>query len=106
MLSVTIAATLTAYYPEHIWIPLVAYPLAASIALGMISGDHHWASDVVGGAIIGQTIGYTIGRAFHERARRSPEPGQHSQAKRTVWDSVTIIPVEGAYHGVLVSAVF
>ena len=30
----------------------------------MIEGDYHWTSEVVAGAIIGTTIGYTTGKNF------------------------------------------
>jgi hypothetical protein len=45
----------------HPWVPLIAYPMALMIGIGMIEGDHHWASDVVAGAMIGHVIGYTTG---------------------------------------------
>ena len=64
----TLAAVLTGYYPDQLWIPLTTYPIAVAIAAGMVSGEYHWASDAVAGALIGQTIGYTVGRAFRRRA--------------------------------------
>lgn len=67
--ATAVAAALSAYYPEHVWIPLIGYPIAILIGVGMIEGDHHWASDVVGGAMIGHAIGYTTGRNL--RAYRS-----------------------------------
>jgi membrane-associated phospholipid phosphatase len=66
-----IASVLTGYYSDRVWIPLVTYPIATAISLGMIAGEHHWASDVVAGALMAQTIGYTIGRAFRRRVDRS-----------------------------------
>jgi membrane-associated phospholipid phosphatase len=62
--SVAVAAALTAYYPERIWIPLLGYPVGLLIGLGMMQGDHHWASDVVAGAMLGHAIGYSVGRSF------------------------------------------
>lgn len=67
--TISIAAALTAYYPESIAVPLVGYPLALAIGIGMIDGDRHWASDVVGGALIGHAIGYSVGRDFRARVR-------------------------------------
>jgi len=67
--TVSIAAALTAYYPDRIWIPFVGYPIAAAIGFGMVVRDSHWASDVVGGALVGQAIGYSVGRAFRKRVR-------------------------------------
>jgi membrane-associated phospholipid phosphatase len=46
--TVSIAAALTAYYPDEIWIPFVGYPIATAIGFGMVVRDSHWASDVVG----------------------------------------------------------
>lgn len=70
--NVTWVAALTAFYPDRPWIPLLGYPLAAAVAVGMIEGDYHWLSDVVAGAVFGQVIGWVVGRDFRERhdARR------------------------------------
>lgn len=65
----SLAASLTAYAGDSIAIPAIAYPLAAGIGVGMVVGDHHWASDVVAGALIGQAIGWSVGRSFRERVQ-------------------------------------
>ena len=67
--TVSIAAALTAYYPDQIWIPFVGYPIATVIGFGMVVRDSHWASDVVGGALVGHAIGYSVGCAFRKRVR-------------------------------------
>jgi membrane-associated phospholipid phosphatase len=67
--TLSIAAALTAYYPDQLWIPLVGYPLAALVGFGMVVRDSHWASDMVGGALMGHAIGYSIGGAFRRRLR-------------------------------------
>jgi membrane-associated phospholipid phosphatase len=67
--TVSIAAALTAYYPDEIWIPFVGYPIATAIGFGMVMRDSHWASDVVGGSLVGHAIGYSVGRAFRNRVR-------------------------------------
>jgi membrane-associated phospholipid phosphatase len=67
--TVSIAAALTAYYPGRLWIPLIAYPIAALIGFGMVDGDRHWASDVVAGGLVGHAIGYSVGSAFRRRAQ-------------------------------------
>jgi membrane-associated phospholipid phosphatase len=67
--ATTVAATLTAYYPEKPWIPLLGYPVALAIGLGMIDLDGHWTSDVVAGTLIGQAVGWSIGRNFRKRVR-------------------------------------
>lgn len=67
----SLAASLSAHAGDSLVVPLVAYPLAAGVAGGMLVGDHHWASDVVAGALLGQAIGWSIGRSFRDR-RRGP----------------------------------
>jgi membrane-associated phospholipid phosphatase len=67
----SLAAAFTAYAGDSVAIPAVAYPIAAGIGVGMVVGDHHWASDVVAGALIGQAIGWSVGRSFRERSRRT-----------------------------------
>lgn len=65
--TLSIAAALTAYYPDEMWVPFVGYPLGILIGLGMVDGDRHWASDVVAGGLIGHAIGYSIGADFRRR---------------------------------------
>lgn len=67
--TTTITAALTAYYPEHWWIPAVGYPLAAFLGVGMLDRNSHWASDAVAGMLLGQAVGFTIGRNFRRRVR-------------------------------------
>ncbi len=62
--AVAMAAALSSYYREHLWVAFVGYPAAIGIGVGMISGEHHWASDVVAGALIGHVIGYTVGNSY------------------------------------------
>jgi hypothetical protein len=35
----------------------------------MLTGDRHWASDIVAGGLIGQGIGWSVGESFADRAR-------------------------------------
>lgn len=85
--TTTITAALTAYYPEHWWIPAIGYPLAAFLGVGMLDRNSHWASDAVAGMLLGQAVGFTIGRNFRHRVRGS---------KRTT-DSFIVTPLsEGA----------
>ncbi|HEY3817447.1 MAG TPA: phosphatase PAP2 family protein [Polyangiaceae bacterium] len=65
--TTAVAAALTGYYPDELWIPFVGYPVALAIGFGLVDGDRHWASDVLAGALIGHAIGYTTGRAFRRR---------------------------------------
>jgi membrane-associated phospholipid phosphatase len=93
--TVSVAAALTAYYPGRLWIPLLAYPIAALIGFGMIDGDRHWASDVVAGGLLGHAIGYSVGSAFRRRAQTGePHP-----------DGVALVPVVApTYCGAMASA--
>lgn len=68
--ATSVVAALTAYYgTDELWIPFVGYPVALAIGFGMLVGDEHWTSDLVTGAVLGQCIGWSIGRAFRERER-------------------------------------
>ena len=67
--TTTIVAALTAYYPEHWFIPVIGYPFAAFLGAGMLDRNSHWASDAVAGMLLGQAVGYTIGRNFRRRVR-------------------------------------
>jgi hypothetical protein len=91
---VSIAAALSAYYPEQLWIPFVGYPLGALIGFGMVVGDDHWASDFVAGVLLGHAIGFSIGSAFRERVR-----GPHTRQDA----GFTVAPlVTPTFHGLSV----
>jgi membrane-associated phospholipid phosphatase len=60
-------SSLVAFYPNEIWLPIVGYPFALAVGLGMIEGDYHWLSDVVAGGLMGYAIGWVIGRNFRQR---------------------------------------
>lgn len=96
--TISIAAALTAYYPDQIWVPLVGYPLALLIGFGMVDGDRHWASDTLAGGLIGHAIGYSVGSAFRRRARA----GQAAGAR-----GLTVIPrATPTYCGLAASGVW
>jgi membrane-associated phospholipid phosphatase len=88
--TISIAAALTAYYPDQLWIPFAGYPLALAIGYGMMVGDRHWASDVVAGALLGHAIGYSVGRSFRLRAA-----GARVAAAKTIG----IVPLAGTGLG-------
>jgi membrane-associated phospholipid phosphatase len=48
----------------------LGYPFALGVAGGMWIGDHHWASDIISGALLGEAIGSSVGRAFALPERR------------------------------------
>jgi membrane-associated phospholipid phosphatase len=73
--TTSVVAALTGYYgKDELWIPFVGYPVALAVGFGMLDGDQHWTSDLLAGAVIGQCIGWSIGRAFRARARGEAPP--------------------------------
>jgi hypothetical protein len=58
------AASLRSVLPDAgVW-RFAGYPFALAVGAGMWLGDHHWASDILSGALIGEAIGGSVGRAF------------------------------------------
>jgi membrane-associated phospholipid phosphatase len=60
------AAAFRASNPELGVASFVGYPLALGVAGGMWLGDHHWASDIVSGALLGEAIGSSFGKSFSD----------------------------------------
>jgi membrane-associated phospholipid phosphatase len=60
------ASAFRASNPELGLLSFVGYPLSLGVAAGMWFGDHHWASDIVSGALLGEAIGGSIGKSFSE----------------------------------------
>lgn len=77
----SVASALSAH-ADSVVVPVIAYPLAVGIGAGMLVGDHHWASDVLAGALLGHTIGWSVGTGFH--TRRSAARGGDGAAVRLV----------------------
>jgi membrane-associated phospholipid phosphatase len=100
--NIAVAAALTAYARGSVWVPLTAYPIAIGISTGMLVGDHHWLSDVLAGAAIGQAIGWTVGtnfRARHEcEVATGKRPRCSSGPPRGV-ASWSVVPLMGEAHG-------
>jgi membrane-associated phospholipid phosphatase len=48
------------------WVGYAAYAASAGVAAGMWLGDHHWASDIISGGLLGAAIGRSVGLAFRE----------------------------------------
>jgi membrane-associated phospholipid phosphatase len=44
----------------------VGYVLATAVSAGMLLGDHHWTSDVLSGALLGEAIGRSFGGGADE----------------------------------------
>jgi membrane-associated phospholipid phosphatase len=60
------AAAFRASNPALGWASWLGYPLALGVAGGMWLGDHHWASDIVSGALFGEAIGGSFGQSFSD----------------------------------------
>jgi membrane-associated phospholipid phosphatase len=60
----TLAAAFRAAEPELGVLSWVLYPVVLGVGAGMWFSDHHWASDVLSGALLGEAIGNSVGRAF------------------------------------------
>lgn len=60
------AAAFRASNPRLGWLSFAGYPLALGVAGGMWLGDHHWASDIVSGALLGEAIGGSVGQSFSQ----------------------------------------
>jgi membrane-associated phospholipid phosphatase len=58
------AASFRASNPELGVLAFLGYPLALGVAGGMWLGDHHYASDIASGALLGEAIGDSAGRSF------------------------------------------
>ncbi len=89
-----LASSLTAA-SESWWVGVASYGFAGSIAAGMLVGQHHWLSDVLAGALLGQAIGGSIGRDFAHPTR--------ARAGAVSWQLVPM-PMPGA-TGVVVTGV-
>lgn len=61
-----------AAHVENIFAQSLCYGVAASVGWSRIYHDRHWASDVVGGAVLGTTVGLAVVR--HNRGSRSAAP--------------------------------
>jgi hypothetical protein len=73
------AATLRNVLPDAGLWRFAGYPFAVAVGAGMWLGDHHWASDILSGALIGEAIGGSVGSAFLPVAHEA-----HGQASLSV----------------------
>ncbi len=60
------AAAFRASTPQAGWLRFAGYPFAIGVGLGMWLGDHHWASDILTGAMLGEALGSASGNAFRK----------------------------------------
>lgn len=64
-LAFSVATVLACEYSETVWVPVVAYSLAAGTAISRVYHDKHWASDV----LIGSALGWATGRFIWKRSK-------------------------------------
>ena len=60
------AASFRAANPDLGLAAWLGYPLALGVASGMWLGDHHWGSDIISGALLGEAIGSSVGQTFSD----------------------------------------
>ncbi|TNF25235.1 MAG: phosphatase PAP2 family protein [Deltaproteobacteria bacterium] len=72
--AIAFVSALVAYGPRRLGLTVLGYAAVALTALAMVDGDFHWTSDVVAGALIGHTIGWSFGRAVRDDPRYAPPP--------------------------------
>jgi membrane-associated phospholipid phosphatase len=66
------ASALRASSPDLGAARYLGYPVAAAVGFAMWWGDHHWASDVVSGALLGEAIGSAAGRTWSAETVSKP----------------------------------
>jgi membrane-associated phospholipid phosphatase len=93
--TISVAAALTAYSHDVV-VGITSYTVSLGIGFGMMVGDHHWTSDVVAGALIGQAIGWSVGSSFRERRTSTSQAGLH-------WE---LVPWLGPARGAALVGVF
>ena len=71
-IMVTAATALSTVHYDRSWVGYAAYGAAGAVAAGMWLGDHHWASDIISGALIGAAVGRGVGLAFRSDADEAP----------------------------------
>lgn len=68
-----IATVFSQYYKERPWVVWTSYSLATLVGLSRMYDNKHWFSDVIGGALLGTWIGYTLTKPDQAR-----NPGSYS----------------------------
>ena len=82
-IMVTAATALSTVQYGRSWVGYVAYAGAGGVAAAMWLEDHHWASDIISGALIGVAVGRSVGLAFRE------EPSEPRMATVSVMPMVS-----------------
>jgi len=68
----SLATVIALQYRHHAWVPVVAYTLATGVGLSRVALDHHWASDVAVGAVIGHLVARLVVHNHDRRQRLVP----------------------------------
>ncbi len=68
----SLATVIAMQYGEHPWVPIVAYTVAAGVGFSRLSGNNHWLSDVVVGAVLGHVIARMVVKNYWARHRIQP----------------------------------
>lgn len=63
----SLATVFAMEYSNTIWVPVLAYTLAAGTAVSRVYDNKHWASDV----IVGSALGFVTGRFMWKQSRKS-----------------------------------
>ncbi len=65
----SLATVIALQYRHRIWVPIMAYTIAAGVGLSRMALDRHWASDVAIGAVVGHLVARLVVRN-HVRGQR------------------------------------
>ncbi len=71
----SLATVIAMQYRHNAWVPVVAYTVAAGVALSRLALDRHWASDVAIGAVVGHLVARLVVRNHGRRQRVVPVLG-------------------------------
>ena len=68
----SLATVVAMQYGNHSWVPIVAYGVAAAVGASRLTGNKHWVSDVVVGAVLGHVVARLVVRNHRARHRLQP----------------------------------
>jgi membrane-associated phospholipid phosphatase len=68
----SLATIIDMQYGKSVWVPILAYTVAAGVGVSMAARGEHWVSDVVVGAVVGSLISRTV--VNNHRRSRGPRP--------------------------------
>jgi membrane-associated phospholipid phosphatase len=68
----SLATVIAMEYRETVWVPIVAYAVAAGVGLSRLTEDKHWMSDVLVGAVVGHVVARLVVRNHRRRHQAGP----------------------------------